>query len=413
MSEHLSLNTRLTRDYGVRYPFVSAGMGFIALPQLVAAVSKAGGIGVIGVAPENAQGMARMIREVRSHTGSIFGVDLIHETSGFGAFTTDEHVDVCAAERVPLVVFYWNPPPHRWVDTLRRAGCHVWMQTGVVDHAKQAVDAGVEALVAQGLEAGGHVKSEAPMLRNLERVRNAVPPSILVLASGGICTGRSVVDALSHGADGVWVGTSLVASIEANAHAEYKRRLVQATATDTTITTMFGPDWPDQPMRVPRNRVVCEWAGREKAIPNPPPLPAVIGHTKLTPYSAPEGVDYPMPTFAAILTTPDTTGDFEEMCLPAGEGVTMITRIRPAAEIVEEMMAAHGPSSRPTSCPQSSAACLPCRGRDISCGGHRRRRGQAAADGRDRWAGSLGTGGHRPLRRCRGIIECPGELAEY
>jgi nitronate monooxygenase len=87
-----------------------------------------------------------------------------------------------------------------------------------------------------------------------------------------------------------------------------------------------------------RNRVVKEWAGREDEIPNHPPPPAVIGHTTLTPNSVPGGIPYDMPKFSAMLPTPDTSGDFEEMCMPAGEGVRVIKNLQPAAEIVVEMM---------------------------------------------------------------------------
>lgn len=140
------------------------------------------------------------------------------------------------------------------------------------------------------------------------------------------------------GADGVWVGTRLLASVEANAHDEYKRRLVAAEGHATAHTTMFGPEWPQQRIHVLRNRVVDEWVGREGEIPNPPPPPAVIGHTTMMPWSVPNGVPYDMPKFSAMLPTPASAGDFEEMCMAAGEGVALIKSIRPASEIVSQMM---------------------------------------------------------------------------
>jgi NAD(P)H-dependent flavin oxidoreductase YrpB (nitropropane dioxygenase family) len=161
---------------------------------------------------------------------------------------------------------------------------------------------------------------------------------MLVLAAGGIADGRSAAEALAHGADGVWVGTRLVASLEANAHDEYKRRIVTAPGGATAHTTMFGPEWPDQRIHVLRNRVVKEWGRREDQIPNPPPPPALIGHTTLMPNSVPGGIPYDMPKFSAILPTPETSGDFDEMCMPAGEGVRVIKRVQPAAEIVVGMM---------------------------------------------------------------------------
>jgi enoyl-[acyl-carrier protein] reductase II len=147
-----------------------------------------------------------------------------------------------------------------------------------------------------------------------------------------------MVKALAMGADGVWVGTRLAASVESNAHDEYKRRLVAASGQATTHTNMFGPEWPDQRIQVLRNRVVNEWAGRETEIPNPPTTPAVIGQTRLMPNSIPGGTPYDMPKFSAMLPTPETTGDFEEMCMAAGESVRAIKAIKPAAEIIAEMM---------------------------------------------------------------------------
>ena len=100
---------------------------------------------------------------------------------------------------------------------------------------------------------------------------------------------------------------------------------------------MFGPEWPNQRIHVLRNRVVDEWAGREDQIPNPLPGPAVIGHTTLMPQSVPGGVPYDMPKFSAMVPTPETSGDFEEMCMP--EGVRVIKGIKPAGQIVADMMA--------------------------------------------------------------------------
>ena len=218
-----------------------------------------------------------------------------------------------------------------------RAGAKVWFQTGLVEQALDATYAGVDGIIAQGSEAGGHVRATTRTIPTVENIRAAIPSSMLVLAAGGIADGRAAAEALAHGADGVWVGTRLVASVEANAHDEYKRRIVTAAGVDGTHHA-FGPEWPRQRMQVLRNRVVKEWAGREDQIPDPPPPPAIIGHTTLTPNSVPGGIPYDMPKFSAMVPTPETSGDFEEMCMPAGEGVRVIKRLQPAAEIMVEMM---------------------------------------------------------------------------
>jgi len=331
-----SLETRLTREYGVRHPFVGAGMGFVAMPSLVAAVSNAGGIGVLGNGIEPPPGTQALIQSIKAATAHPFGVDFIFDDSAFGPLVTDAHIDACIAERVRLVVFHMNVPPRAWVDRLHAAGARVWMQVASVRQALEAAAAGMDAVIAQGQQAGGHNKSSTRTLTLVQQVVHAVRP-LMVLASGGIADGHGVVEALSHGADGVWVGTRLVASTEAHAHPEYKRRIVEARGRATVTTTLFGPEYPNRPYRVLRNRVVDEWAGREGQVPNPPPPPAVIGSTVLFPLTLKQ--NYGMPKFSAIVPTPETTGDFEEMGLPAGsESVRFIKRVQPAGEIVREMM---------------------------------------------------------------------------
>jgi len=333
---HVSLNTRLTREYGVRYPFVSAGMGFVSYPPLVTAVCNAGGIGVLGNGVEPPPSTQALIRQIAQGTSGLFGVDLLHDTTAFGPATTDAHVDVCVSEGVRLVVFFMNVPPRQWIDRLHSAGCRVWQQCASVKQAIEAASVGIDAVIAQGRQAGGHNRSvvrTAPLLR---RVVRAVKP-VMVLAAGGIATGTDVAEALAAGADGVWVGTRMVASTEAFAHPDYKRRLLGAHGRATALTTAFGPEYPNVPYRLLRTDLVREVAGREDQIPPPQPGDAPIGKTVLFPFTL--KVPYTMPPFSAIVPTPDTTGRFDLMGFPAGEdSVRKIKAVRPAAEIVTEMM---------------------------------------------------------------------------
>jgi NAD(P)H-dependent flavin oxidoreductase YrpB (nitropropane dioxygenase family) len=332
----VSLATRLTREYNVRFPFVGAGMGFVSSPKLVSAVSNAGGIGVFGNAVEPPPSTRALLQLIQASTPRLFGIDFIVDDSAFGPLTTDAHIDVCVAARVKLVVFHMNVPPKIWVTRLQKAGARVWMQCGSVEQALEARALGIDAVIAQGSQAGGHNKSVTKTLKLLPMVIEAVYPT-MVLAAGGIADGESVVTALASGADGVWVGTRLVASTEAYAHPEYQRRILGAGEDSTVITTMFGPEYPNRPYRVLRNRIVNEFAGREDQIPDPPPPPAVIGNTILFPFTFKQPV--PMPKFSAVVPTPDTTGDFEEMGLPAGgESASLVRDIKPASEIVAEMM---------------------------------------------------------------------------
>jgi enoyl-[acyl-carrier protein] reductase II len=332
------LSTRLTREYGVRFPFVSAGMGFVSYPPLVTAVSNAGGIGVLGNAIEPPPSTQQLIRMIAAGTRGLFGVDFLHDTTAFGPATTDAHIDVCVAERVPLVIFHFNVPPKHWVDRLHAGGSRVWMQAASVTQAADAADAGVDAIIAQGTQAGGHNKSIVRTLPLLFDIIREVKP-LLILASGGIATGADVAAALANGADGVWVGTRLVASLEAHAHIEYKRRILAASAAPATaVTTAFGPEYPNVPYRVLRTELVDRVAGREDEIPPPQPGDPPIGQTVLFPFTL--RVPYTMPAFSAVVPTPDTDGDFDAMGFPAGEDSALrIKSIKPAAAIVAEMMA--------------------------------------------------------------------------
>jgi nitronate monooxygenase len=330
--------TRLTRQYGIRHSFVGAGMGFVAHERLAAAVTNAGGLGFLGATPDPPASLPVMVERVRRLTAGPFGVDLICADLPQGPATSDEHVERCLELGVELVAFHHDVPLRRWVESLAAAGARVWMQASSLELAQAAVELGVDGIVAQGAEAGGHSRSTTPLLELLGRIRGRYP-DLLLLAAGGIASGGRVAAALRAGADGVWVGTRLVASEEAHAHVEYKRRLVESSG-ETLVTTAYGPEWPNEAYRLLPSSNVRAWAGHEHEIPDPPPGPAVIGRTRLFPHSL--NAPYEMPKFSAVVPTPDTSGEWEEMAFPAGQGADLIRDVRPAAEIVEEMMSEAG-----------------------------------------------------------------------
>ena len=319
------LRTRFAEQYGLDMPFICAGMGFVGMPPLVAAVSNAGGMGTLGASPLPPEAGRNMIQQIRSMTSQPFGVNFITP------FTEDAHIEGCIEEKVPVVSFHWEAPPEAFISRLQDGGAKVWMQVGSVRQAQEVVRLGVDAVIVQGSEAGGHVRGAASTLVLVPAVIDAIAP-LPVIAAGGIADGRGVAAALALGADAVWVGTRMVATQEANVHDEYKRRIVTATETDTIVTTLFGPEWPDTPARVLRNRIVNEWAGREKEIVHTTNQSQSIGRTLLG------GEEYIMPKFSAFPPTPETTGDFEEMMMVAGESSGLVKEIRPAGEIVHEMM---------------------------------------------------------------------------
>jgi NAD(P)H-dependent flavin oxidoreductase YrpB (nitropropane dioxygenase family) len=330
-----ALRTRLTDAYGLTYPIVGAGMGFYALPELAGAISNAGALGVIGAAVQPPPILQQLIQETQAITSNLFGVDLVNDATL--GFVTDAHIDVLVEEQVPIVVFFWDPPTAVWVDTLHAAGAKVWMQVASVSGALAALDVGVDLFIAQGGQAGGHQRGVyegvvIPRAELVPLIADAVAPHI-VLAAGGIANGQGLADALTEGAEGAWVGTRFAASVESYAHPQYKARVLAAKWDgDAVVTTMFGPEWPDKPLRVLRDLVVDQWAGRESEIPDPPPPPAVIGETIFA------GEPYAMPKFSVILPTRDTTGDFDQMAWTAGiASAEQIFDIKPAAQIVTDM----------------------------------------------------------------------------
>jgi nitronate monooxygenase len=326
------LRGRLTSEYGLQHPFVGAGMAFIAHEELAAAVSNAGGLGVLGASPDPAKSLPVMVERARALTSRPIGVDLICADTGLGPASTHEHVDACVQLGVPLVVFHHDPPPSRWVEALHAGGARVWMQASSKELARAAIEIGVDGIVAQGSEAGGHARGRDRLHELLPAVRREWP-DMLVLGAGGIADGSSAAAAFRAGADGVWVGTALVVAEEANAHPEYKRRLI-ASPGKTCRTDAFGPEWPGQLYRLLATETVQTAAAKDRTAQSH--ANRAIGHTQLFPHSA--NISYDIPTNSALPPTPETTGDWESMVYPAGQGVGAVQRSAPAADIIRQMM---------------------------------------------------------------------------
>jgi NAD(P)H-dependent flavin oxidoreductase YrpB (nitropropane dioxygenase family) len=192
-------------------------------------------------------------------------------------------------------------------------------QVGSVDEAKAAVDAGCRYVIAQGMEAGGHVRGHAPLTVLLPAVRAAV--DVPIVAAGGIGNADAVRAAIGMGADAVRVGTRFVATRESYAHPDYIAALVAARADDSVLTEAFGVGWPDAPHRVLRSSIDAATAAPTD----------VVGETK-----APDGSSMPLPRFGVSSPNRDTTGDIGAMALYAGRSVGSVDRVMTAAEVVDE-----------------------------------------------------------------------------
>ncbi len=306
-------------------------MAFVGMtPELPVAVSNAGALGSLGVGLMPAPALAQTISAIQRKTDRPFNVNFIT------VFTEQAQVDAVCEAGVAVVSFHWGHPRRAWIDQLHAAGVRVFEQLSSVDAAKRAVDDGVDVVVAQGQEAGGHNAATLPVFALVPLVVDAVAPA-LVLASGGIADGRGVAAALMLGADGAWVGTRFVATGESDAHDGYKSRLLSFGATETVSTSMFGPDMPDfNPMRVLRNRVVREWLDTPQPADHQPSDDqadqAVIGQTVLG------GETVTVHRYSNLVPMRGlTTGDLEEMPLLAGQGVGLVTSLLPAAEVIATM----------------------------------------------------------------------------
>ncbi|ELZ13036.1 2-nitropropane dioxygenase [Natrinema thermotolerans DSM 11552] len=327
----MTLETRLTDLLGIEYPIVQAPIGSATTPELAAAISNAGGLGHLAVTWRDREETRRAIRETRGLTDDPFAVNLVLDEATT-AIDTADHLEAVLDAGAPIVTLsFGDTAPY--VDRIHEAGAVVTRTVGSAEAARDAVDAGVDAVVTQGLEAGGHVQSEVATTALVPRVADAVGDEVPVVAAGGIADGRGIAAALALGADGAWLGTRFVASEEARVHDEYRRRLRESDETDTAYTTLFDKGWPGTPHRVLENETLERW--REAGEPPAGERPGedeVVARTD-------SGDGAPIERYDEALATPGVEGDVESMALFAGQSVGLTNDVRPAGEIVAELAA--------------------------------------------------------------------------
>jgi NAD(P)H-dependent flavin oxidoreductase YrpB (nitropropane dioxygenase family) len=250
---------------GIEHPIALGGMGSIYSPDLVAAVSNAGGFGAMGchhLKPDEVRAGAAAIRE---RTNKPFALNfLIFDL-------IEEAYEAALATRPPAIAFAWPRPDQdikSYIDRAHSAGCKVTFMAGGVPEAKRAAEAGADVIIAQGTEGGGHVGWQAS-LALIPMVVDAVKPTP-VLAAGGIADGRGLAAALALGADGALLGTRFLATVESPLHANFKQAIVTADGHDTLLSEIpdiaAGKVWPGAMSRSKRNAFIERWAGREWAL---------------------------------------------------------------------------------------------------------------------------------------------------
>jgi NAD(P)H-dependent flavin oxidoreductase YrpB (nitropropane dioxygenase family) len=320
------LKTPLCRTLGIDHPIFSVGFGLGAGPELAAAVSGAGACGCIGSGGLQPAQLREQIRAVRALTDRPFGVNVIIALNRTGV------VEACLDEGVPLFVFFWGDPKP-WIADAHRSGARAVVQVGSVTEAQMAADAGADAIIAQGFEAGGHVRGRTGLITLVPAVVEAVAP-IPVIAAGGIANGRGIAAALSLGAQGVLMGTRFVASEEAYISQAYKMKVVQARSENLLYSEdLFDRGWENAPHRVIRNKLVDEWeaAGRP-ASGHRPGEGSAIGTREIG------NVRTDCLRYAPLMLTADFDGDVEYGPLWAGESCNLVNDILPAAQIVRDLV---------------------------------------------------------------------------
>jgi enoyl-[acyl-carrier protein] reductase II len=313
------LRTRLCELLGIRYPIMQAGMGLIARGELAAAVSEAGGLGVIGAGHLSHDELRREIRLVKARTDRPFGVDILFaQVAGATDATTVRYtgeiqgqVEIVLEERVPVLVAGLGNPLGV-IDEAHALGMTVMSVVGNVKQARRVVASGVDAVIAQGHEAGGHTGRIGSVVL-VPAVVDAV--DVPVVAAGGFGDGRGLVAALALGAAGVWMGTRFIASTEATAHAAYKQKVAAVDEEGTVVS----PAHSGKPCRLLRNAFTEEWESRREEV-RPYPIQFLE-------------VGRPASVRARL------EGDVEHGSAPAGQVAGLIRQIKGAGEIIDDVVA--------------------------------------------------------------------------
>jgi NAD(P)H-dependent flavin oxidoreductase YrpB (nitropropane dioxygenase family) len=308
------METPFTRLVGCTVPLQLAGMGSILSPELTAAVSEAGGLGQITFAGLPLELAEQRLERIRALTSRPFGVNLLIP------YLDMEVLDL-AASRARVIDFFWGQPDPALVRRVHDAGALASWQVGSTPEAVAAEAAGCDFIIAQGTEAGGHIRGTLGLLPLLGEVLDAV--SIPVLAAGGIGSARSVAGVLAAGAAGVRVGTSFIAATESNAHPDYVRALIAAGPEDSVRTTRFEVDCGLCPSTHGVLRSAIETADAFEG--------DVVGEVEIS------GEKREIRRFQGMPPSMAVSGTVDAMACYAGQSVGSVKRVQPAAEIVAEL----------------------------------------------------------------------------
>lgn len=307
----------LTELLGCKYPVMLAGMGGVSRYQLAAAVAEAGGFGCLGLVREPASYIREQVANFREHSNAVFGVNLIPVATEKRLLC--DQLRACVDLAVPIVVLFWDVDQDA-IRFLKQAGAKVIYQVGRHSDAKLALDEGVDALIVQGVEAGGHVRGNSPLFTLLPEIAEYSP--VPLIAAGGITSGADLVRAMNLGASGVCCGTLFLATEESNANEFHKNAIIMAHDEDTVITDKFWRNWHEPaPVRVLKSCV-------DLLFKTNPSLTRVVGMQD----------GKPVYLYATDSPLQGATGQLELMALYAGASCGGITEIYKAAEVLQKLI---------------------------------------------------------------------------
>ena len=306
------MKTRLTEMLNIELPIMLAGMGGVSYSDLVAAVSDAGGIGTFGAAPMTTELLTSEMARVRELTDKPFGVDLLTASPD----SIERNLAAIIKGGASIYVAGLGVP-REIIDELHKHNILVGSMCGKVRHAVAAVSSGCDFVVAQGTEAGGHTGTVATMAL-VPQVVDAVAGKVPVVAAGGIFDGRGLIASLALGAEGVWIGTKFIASVEAHTGTGYKEKMLEMNEDDTVISKAYT----GKTCRVART----EWTQHFEEHPE-------------------ELQGFPAQAIATIQAGihhlgvgPDVKLDTNKAFMAIGQAVGSINEIKPAKQIVNEIM---------------------------------------------------------------------------
>ena len=318
-----NLMTPLCRTLGLTAPILQAPVS--TSPDLAIAVSEAGGLGIIPITWTRTDVLERTLAAMQSRTAAPFAANIVIPLM---EEMQEANLDLALEAGVPVIsTFYGDPAP--LIGRIHDAGALSMHTVGSAEEARRVVDRGVDIVVAQGVEAGGHVWGSVATMVLVPSVVDAVP-GVPVVAAGGIADGRGLCAVLALGAQAAWVGTRLLLARESDAHPAYRERIAAARATDTLLSEAFDDGWPDAPHRCLLNDTLEAW--QEAGEPPPGSRPdegEIIGR---------DGSGAEIRRYSIEPPTVDTTGTVTSMALYAGQSAGLTRGEATAADIVNGMV---------------------------------------------------------------------------